>query len=80
MRALSSSALLGKTNEYFGGVEAGALFTAQARKVVAAQYKGPQDGQLQENVFGPALLSVERDRKPDEAWKYAVVEAQKLTR
>ncbi|WP_285748307.1 ABC transporter substrate-binding protein [Lentzea sp. NBRC 105346] len=80
VEALKSPALLEQTNAYFGGVKAGALFAEQAQKVKAAQYKGPADGQVQENVFSPALQSVEQGKNPDDAWKTAVQDAQKAAK
>jgi cellobiose transport system substrate-binding protein len=80
VEALENRALLEQVNTYFGDVKAGALFAAQAQKVKAAQYKGPNDGQIQDNVFRPALQSVEQNKNPDEAWRAAVQDAQKVAR
>ncbi|GGU45104.1 sugar ABC transporter substrate-binding protein [Lentzea flava] len=80
VQALKDSALLEQTNAYFGDIKAGALFAAQAQKVAQAQYKGPKDGQIQENVFSPALQSVEQGKSADEGWKTAVAEAQKVAK
>jgi cellobiose transport system substrate-binding protein len=80
VEALEDRALLEQANAYFGGVKAGALFAAQAKKVAAAQYKGPEDGEIQDNVFSPALQSVEQGKNADEAWKTAVQEAQKAAK
>jgi cellobiose transport system substrate-binding protein len=80
IKALSDPALLESTNAYFGDIKAGALFAAQAQKITAAQYKGPTDGQIQDTVFSPALLSVEQGKNADEAWKTAVAEAQKVAK
>jgi len=81
VKALTDPALLEQTNAYFGDVKAGALFAAQAKKITAAQYKGPSDGQIQDNVFSPALLSVEQGKATaDDAWKTAVAEAQKVAK
>ncbi|WP_329792862.1 ABC transporter substrate-binding protein [Lentzea sp. DG1S-22] len=76
--ALENRALLEHVNTYFDNVKAGALFAAQVQKVKAAQHKGPADGQIQENVFGPALQSVEQGKRPDDAWNAAVEEAEKI--
>ncbi|WP_406602052.1 ABC transporter substrate-binding protein [Lentzea kristufekii] len=78
--ALENRALLEHVNTYFDNVKAGALFAAQVQKVKAAQYKGPADGQIQENVFGPALQSVEQGKRADEAWNTAVAEAKKAAK
>jgi cellobiose transport system substrate-binding protein len=81
VKALSDPALLDTKNEYFGDIKVGALFAAQAKKITAAQYKGPNDGQIQDTVFSPALLSVEQGKSnADDAWKTAVAEAQKVAK
>ncbi|MFD4635702.1 extracellular solute-binding protein [Lentzea sp. NPDC058436] len=80
VKALDAPELLEQTNAYFGDVKAGALFATQAKKIKAAQYKGPADGQIQETVFSPALLSVEQGKTSDEAWKAAVEGAQKAAK
>ena len=80
VKALDAPELLEQTNAYFGDVKAGALFATQAKKIKAAQYKGPADGQIQETVFSPALQSVEQGKNADEAWKTAVEGAQKAAK
>ncbi|USX53235.1 ABC transporter substrate-binding protein [Lentzea sp. HUAS12] len=80
VKALDAPELLEQTNAYFGDVKAGALFATQAKKIKAAQYKGPADGQIQETVVSPALQSVEQGKSPDEAWKAAVEGAQKAAK
>ncbi len=80
VEALENRALLEHVNTYFDNVRAGALFAAQVQKVKAAQHKGPADGQIQENVFGPALQSVEQGKRADEAWDTAVQEAKKAAK
>ncbi|GHH54418.1 sugar ABC transporter substrate-binding protein [Lentzea cavernae] len=78
--ALESRALLEQVNTYFDNVKAGALFAAQVQKVKAAQHKGPADGQIQENVFAPALQSVEQGKRADDAWNTAIQEAKKAAK
>ncbi|WP_414675372.1 ABC transporter substrate-binding protein [Lentzea sp.] len=78
--ALENRALLEHVNTYFDNVKAGALFAAQVQKVKAAQHKGPADGQLQDNVFSPALQSVEQGKRQEEAWNTAVQEARKAAK
>ncbi|WNV86439.1 extracellular solute-binding protein [Umezawaea sp. Da 62-37] len=78
--ALLSPALLNQTNSYFGNAKVGALFAEQANKVPAAQHKGPGSGQIQDKVFSDALQAVEHGTKPEEAWKQAVVEADKVAK
>ena len=80
LKALDAPELLEQTNAYFGDVKAGALFATQAKKIKAAQYKGPADGQIQETVFSPALQSVEQGKSSEEAWKAAVEGAQKAAK
>ncbi|MFJ8958314.1 extracellular solute-binding protein [Lentzea sp. NPDC102401] len=79
-KALDAPELLEQTNAYFGDVKAGALFATQAKKIKAAQYKGPADGQIQETVFSPALQSVEQGKNADEAWTTAVEGAKKAAK
>ncbi|HUQ61972.1 MAG TPA: ABC transporter substrate-binding protein [Lentzea sp.] len=80
VKALDAPELLEQTNAYFGDVKAGTLFATQAKKIKAAQYKGPADGQIQETVFSPALQSVEQGKSSEEAWKAAVEGAQKAAK
>ncbi len=80
VKALDDPALLEQTNPYFGDARTGALFAAQAKKVGAAQYKGPKDGQIQDNVFRPVLESVEQGKNVDEAWRTVVQDAQKAAK
>ncbi len=59
-------------NEFFNGAPAGSILASRAEGVVA-QFKGPQDSLIQENVFGPALQSLERgEATGDEAWQQAI--------
>ncbi|WP_051772128.1 ABC transporter substrate-binding protein [Saccharothrix sp. NRRL B-16314] len=78
--ALISPELLNQTNEYFGGEKVGMLFSEQANKVAAAQYKGPKDGEIQDNVVSPALLAVEQGTSVGDAWKTVVEGAQKAAK
>jgi cellobiose transport system substrate-binding protein len=80
VKAIESAELLSFTNEYFGATKVGELFANQAKKVTKAQYKGPRDGQIQENVTSPALTAVEQGSSPEDAWKQAVDGAKKLVR
>jgi cellobiose transport system substrate-binding protein len=45
-------------NEFFNDAPTGAILAERAKGVVA-QYKGPDDSVIQENVFGPALNSLD---------------------
>ncbi|ACU35733.1 carbohydrate ABC transporter substrate-binding protein [Actinosynnema pretiosum subsp. pretiosum] len=79
LEALDNPELTESTNEYFGQ-QVGKLYAEQAKKVDVAQYKGPKDGQIQDDIVGPALLSVEQGTNADEAWKKVVEDAQKATK
>lgn len=78
VEALTSPELLNTTNEYFGDAKTGELFAAQAQKVGQAQYKGPGDGQIQENATSPALQAVEQGTSPDDGWQQAVDAAKRI--
>ncbi len=79
-QALISPELLNQTDEYFGGEKVGLLFAEQAQKVAAAQYKGPQDGNIQDNVVAPALQAVEQGTSPQDAWNQVVDGAKKAAK
>lgn len=53
---------------------------SRARKITKAQYKGPGDGQIQENLTSPALQSVEQGTPPAQAWQQVVDGAKKIAR
>jgi cellobiose transport system substrate-binding protein len=78
VEALESEQLQNETNAYFGDVKVGALFATQAKKVGPPQYKGPGDGQIQENVTTPALQAVEQGTPPEEAWNQVVEGSQQV--
>jgi len=80
VKALESTELLSGTNDYFGNVKAGDLFAKQARKVGKAQYKGPGDGQIQENATSPALQAVEGGKSAQDGWNQAVEAAKKIAK
>ncbi|MER6758578.1 ABC transporter substrate-binding protein [Amycolatopsis sp. NPDC000673] len=79
-KALESPQLLNATDAYFGGAKIGELFAEQAKKVSKPQYKGPNDGQIQENVSSPALQSVEQGASAADGWQRLIDGAKKLTR
>nr|WP_232527874.1 ABC transporter substrate-binding protein [Microbacterium suaedae] len=59
-------------NEFFGGAPTGAILAERA-KGVQAQFKGPDDSVIQENVFGPSLDKLDRgEADADEAWDEAI--------
>ncbi len=80
VKALDAPELLSSTDEYFGGAKVGELFAKQARKVGKAQYKGPGDGQIQENATSPALQAVEQGKSAEEGWQQAVDAAKKIAK
>lgn len=59
-------------NEIFNGAPTGAILAERAKGVVA-QFKGPDDSVIQENVFGPALNSLDRgETDAAGAWQQAI--------
>jgi len=80
VKALTDPALLSKTDDYFGNTKVGELFAEQAKKVQKPQYKGPGDGQIQENASSPALQAVEQGKSAADGWNQMVEAAKKITR
>ncbi|WAL64119.1 ABC transporter substrate-binding protein [Amycolatopsis cynarae] len=80
VQALTSPELLNQTDAYFGDVKVGELYAEQARKVTHAQYKGPGDGQIQENVIKPALQAVEQGTPAGQAWQQVVDGAKRIVK
>ncbi|ABM09722.1 cellobiose transport system substrate-binding protein [Pseudarthrobacter sp. PvP004] len=61
-----------KPNELFNNAPYGAIFESRAEGVIA-QFKGPDDSVIQENVFGPALKMLDSGKgTADQAWNEAV--------
>ncbi|KAA9089365.1 ABC transporter substrate-binding protein [Microbacterium radiodurans] len=59
-------------NEFFNGAPTGAILAARAEGV-KAQFKGPQDSVIQENVFGPALTALDnKETDTAGAWTQAL--------
>lgn len=58
LEAQESLAADATPNEFFNGAPTGAILATQAEGVVA-QFKGPDDSVIQENVFGPALTALD---------------------
>lgn len=59
-------------NAFFNDAPTGAILAERAKGVVA-QYKGPDDSVIQENVFGPALNGLDRgESTTSEAWDNAL--------
>ena len=62
----------GTTDPLFNDAPTGAILAKRAEGVVA-QFKGPDDSLIQENVFGPALQALDRgEANGDEAWAKAM--------
>lgn len=78
VEALSDPALLSTKNEYFGDQEVGKLFATRAQAITEAQWKGPNDGPIQENASSPALQAVEQGASPEEGWEQFVNEAKRI--
>ncbi|WP_395244651.1 extracellular solute-binding protein [Agromyces sp. MMS24-K17] len=59
-------------NEFFNGAPVGAILASRAEGVVA-QFKGPDDSVIQENVFGPPLQALDRGEiDTAAAWDQAI--------
>ncbi|AWB96712.1 sugar-binding protein [Agromyces badenianii] len=59
-------------NEFFNGAPTGSILAARAEGVVA-QFKGPDDSVIQENVFGPPLSALDRgEADATSAWDQAI--------
>ncbi|WP_248243396.1 ABC transporter substrate-binding protein [Microbacterium kunmingense] len=59
-------------NEFFNDAPVGAILAERAQGV-QAQFKGPDDSVIQENVFGPALTSLDQgDTDTQGAWQEAL--------
>ena len=57
---------------FFNGAPVGAILAERAQGVVA-QFKGPDDSLIQENVFGPPLQALDRgETDADGAWQQAI--------
>lgn len=59
-------------NEFFNGAPTGAILAERAQGIVA-QFKGPDDSVIQENVFGPPLQKLDRGEvTTQQAWDEAI--------
>ncbi|WP_308798513.1 ABC transporter substrate-binding protein [Agromyces silvae] len=59
-------------NEFFNGAPTGAILAERAKGIVA-QFKGPDDSVIQENVFGPPLQKLDRgELTTQQAWDEAI--------
>ncbi len=72
LKAQDTLAAEATPNEFFNDAPTGAILAERAKGVVA-QYKGPDDSVIQENVFGPALNQLDQGSTDTEgAWKEAL--------
>ncbi|WP_194421343.1 ABC transporter substrate-binding protein [Microbacterium abyssi] len=72
VKAQEELAAAATPNELFNGAPTGAILAERAKGVVA-QFKGEHDSVIQENVFGPALSSLDRGETDTQgAWDQAI--------
>ncbi|MFD1715222.1 extracellular solute-binding protein [Amnibacterium flavum] len=72
VKAEEELASSGEPNAFFNDAPVGAILAKRAEGVVA-QYKGPDDSLIQENVFGPVLQKVDRGEvDADAGWAEAL--------
>ncbi|MET0785057.1 ABC transporter substrate-binding protein [Leifsonia flava] len=63
--------------KFFNNAPIGEILGSRAEGVVA-QYKGPNDSVIQEQVFGPATQSLDKGASGDDAWNEALTTLQSL--
>ncbi len=73
IEAQSDPAVTGKNDlsTFFNGAPLGTILAERAKGVVA-QYKGPDDSVIQEQVFGPSALSLDSGTDGQTAWNNAI--------
>ncbi|MFJ7749488.1 ABC transporter substrate-binding protein [Arthrobacter sp. NPDC097144] len=72
VKAQEELAAAATPNEYFNDAPTGSILASRAEGVVA-QFKGPDDSVIQENVFGPALDMLDNGSgDTDKAWAEAL--------
>lgn len=72
IKAQEDIAAAATPNELFNDAPTGAILAERAKGVVA-QFKGPDDSVIQENVFGPPLSALDRgETDTNAAWKQAL--------
>ena len=57
--------------KFFNGAPVGKILGARAQGVVA-QFKGPDDSVIQEQVFGPSIKEIDSGTPGDKAWADAI--------
>ena len=67
------------TSAFFNDAPVGEIFTNRSKGVVA-QVKGPEDSNIQDNVFGPVLDSISQGEitSGDAAWEAALTNLKNL--
>ena len=63
--------------KFFNNAPIGEILGSRAEGVVA-QFKGPNDSVIQEQVFGPATQSLDKGASGDDAWNEALTTLQSL--
>jgi cellobiose transport system substrate-binding protein len=63
--------------KFFNGAPVGAILASRAEGVVA-QFKGPNDSVIQEQVFGPATQALDKGTSGDQAWDDAIATLKNL--
>ncbi|KQO96644.1 ABC transporter substrate-binding protein [Leifsonia sp. Leaf264] len=63
--------------KFFNNAPIGEILGSRAKGVVA-QYKGPNDSVIQEQVFGPATQSLDKGTSGDDAWDEAITTLNSL--
>jgi cellobiose transport system substrate-binding protein len=78
-KALTSPAVTGAEQEYFGGAPIGEIFGAAAQEIPDEQVLGRKDGTIKD-IFSQGLTLIESQNKsPEEAWKTTDERIKKAT-
>jgi cellobiose transport system substrate-binding protein len=78
-KALTSPAVIGAEQEYFGGAPIGEIFGAAAQEIPDEQVLGRKDGTIKD-IFSQGLTLIESQNKsPEEAWKTTDERIKKAT-
>ncbi|WP_395638343.1 ABC transporter substrate-binding protein [Pseudolysinimonas sp.] len=78
-RAAGQDLVADSTSAFFNDAPVGEIFTNRSQGVVA-QVKGPEDSNIQDNVFGPVLDSISQGEitSGDAAWEAALTNLKNL--
>src|SRR5690606_31649646 len=79
LEAQKSDAVTGENEltKFFNDAPVGEILGSRAEGV-KAQYKGPQDSVIQEQVFGPAIKAIDAGTDSETAWNKALSTLQEL--